>query len=92
MAQAVKVTIEFERGDAVALPGSINREEDGQHETSATLHAHYQSDAVINVLMRMKEAGLMLDGPLVITTEKMHQVGGDDGAMFVALGGQELRT
>lgn len=90
MAQAVQVTIEYEEG--AGLPGSVNRETDalppdldGKVGAIVTVPL-YADEAVVQTLTRLHKAGFHFDGELTIRTEKVRQVGGDDGSSFSVRG------
>lgn len=82
MAQMVRVKIEFEQG--AGLPGAFNNKagiEVDEVVVNVQMHG-YQSDAVSYALTQLRKGGVTFDGPLSISTEKVMQIGGDDGGSY----------
>lgn len=98
MAQSVHVTIDYDAERENLAAGATNAlmhfesiepsaavpdpSRDGHISVKVTV-PQFTFEAVLAVLEDLRKTGVKLDGPLDIHVEKLHQIGGSDGASYM---------
>lgn len=83
MAQVVNVTIDYERMATAPAPVRLNfPERDGQ--MTLQIQTTYSGEAAGHALRNLAKRGIQFDGNLMVSTQKVRQVGGDDGVMMLS--------
>lgn len=83
MAQVVNVVIDYERMAKAPKPVRLNfPERDGQ--MTVQMQTTYSGEAAGQALRQLGKDGIQFDGNLMVSTQKVRQVGGDDGVMMLS--------